>query len=99
MCIVVEMTKYLVCAHTQVQLDLFLRNNAIPADRVRRITSLDTLAGRAPAPLYLLPDWEETVRDARQIFSFWTQHGGRMVTVLEDQVLGKTRFVLQPQDF
>ena len=58
-----------IVAHTQVQLDVFLRNHRIPKNKVRRVFSVRDVQGVRPeTPLVLLPGWQEC-RDSDEIFS------------------------------
>lgn len=78
-----------IVAHTQVQLDVFLRNHRIPKNKVRRVFSVHDVQGVRPeTPLVLLPGWQEC-RDSDEIFSVWHHRGGSVLRITEPRVLGQ----------
>lgn len=80
----------LIMAHTQVQLEVFLRKHPrIGRKNVRRVTSLRLLeAVSTILPLVLLPGWQEC-RNADEIVAVWHHRGGAVVKVSESRALGE----------
>lgn len=81
--------KIYIVAHTEVQLDVFLRKHRIPKPDARRVRDVNDVCGVRPeAPLILLPGWQET-RGADEIFAAWHHRGGEVLRITEAQARGE----------
>lgn len=82
----------LIMAHTDVQVDVFLRQHKIPRHFVHRIREEHDLCGwKREVPIVLLPEYQMhgDAAHTRALLRHWDSQGGRIIEVKEEQVLGK----------
>lgn len=91
--------KVLICAHTDVQLQVLHHNApffhaARRHEVLKRIREIGDLTGFAPSIyLFLLPGWKEGTRRPDEILAYWSFCTNQTIEVTEDQVTGKVPFV------
>lgn len=91
--------KVLICAHTDVQLQVLHHNAAFfhharRHEVLKRIREIGDLTGFAPSVyLFLLPGWQEGTRRPEEILAYWKFCNNQIIEVTEEQVIGKVPFV------
>jgi hypothetical protein len=82
--------KLYIIAHTEVQLDMFMRQHHIDKSKARRVREdRDVFGVIFDSPLVLLPGWQESHGSPHDAVNEWLRRGGKTLSVSEDQALGR----------